>query len=67
MLLEVAGHSLHMALFGAGLVVVAALLWASRPGSLRRRGRRGEQARVRALRESARAGTLGSAPSDPDA
>jgi hypothetical protein len=29
-LAEVAGHALHLALFGAGLVAVAALLWAGR-------------------------------------
>jgi hypothetical protein len=27
---EVAGHGLHLALFGAGLVAVVALLWAGR-------------------------------------
>jgi hypothetical protein len=29
-LAEVAGHGLHLALFGAGLVAVVALLWAGR-------------------------------------
>ena len=29
-LAEVAGHGLHFALFGAGLVAVVALLWAGR-------------------------------------
>jgi hypothetical protein len=29
-LAEVVGHGLHLALFGAGLVVVGALLWAGR-------------------------------------
>jgi hypothetical protein len=29
-LAQVAGHGLHLALFGAGLVAVAALLWAGR-------------------------------------
>ena len=27
---EIAGHGLHLALFGAGLVAVVALLWAGR-------------------------------------
>jgi hypothetical protein len=30
-LAEVAGHGLHVALFAAGLVSVAVLLWVSRP------------------------------------
>ena len=29
-LAEIAGHGLHLALFGAGLVAVVALLWAGR-------------------------------------
>ena len=29
-LAEIAGHALHLALFGAGLVAVVALLWAGR-------------------------------------
>jgi hypothetical protein len=29
-LAQVAGHGLHLALFGAGLVAVVALLWAGR-------------------------------------
>jgi hypothetical protein len=53
-LTEVAGHGLHMALFGAGLVAVAALL-ATRGG---RRSRR-ERARLRELRTAARGGRLG--------
>jgi len=56
---DMAGHGLHLALFGTGLVVVAVLLWLSRP---RGRGRgRDERARIRALRASARAGTLSAA------
>jgi hypothetical protein len=56
-LAEVAGHGLHMALFGAGLVVLAALLWTTRrPG---RRPSRRERARLRALRAAARRGELG--------
>jgi hypothetical protein len=56
-LAEVAVHGLHLALFGAGLVGVAVLLWVSRP---RRAGRRPghEGARVEALRAAVREGTL---------
>ena len=61
-LIETAGHGLHVALLAAGLVAVAVLLWPGR----RSRGRRGrdERARLRALRESARAGTLGAPDRD---
>jgi hypothetical protein len=56
-LAEVAVHGLHLALFGAGLVGVAVLLWVSRP---RRAGRGSgrERARVEALRAAVRDGTL---------
>jgi hypothetical protein len=59
-LAEVAAHGLHLALFGAGLVGVAVLLWVSRPrGAGRRSGR--ERARVEALRAAVRDGTLAAA------
>jgi hypothetical protein len=57
-LAEVAGHGLHVALFGAGLVTVAVLLWVSRGSGRGRRSRR-ERARLRALRAAAREGSLG--------
>ena len=63
-LAEVAGHGLHMALFGAGLVTVAAWLVATRsPRS--RRGSREERVRLRALRAAARRGQLGTRGSAP--
>jgi hypothetical protein len=63
-LAEVAGHGLHLALFGAGLVTVAALLWTTW-GSRGGRNARRQRARVRALRAAARAGTLGAPGADP--
>jgi hypothetical protein len=62
-LAEVAGHGLHLALFGAGLVSVAVLLWVSRPRGPGRRSDH-ERARVEALRASARAGTIGGPEQD---
>jgi hypothetical protein len=60
-LAEVAAHGLHLALFGAGLVTVAALL-ASTWGPRSRRRSHAERARLKALRDAARAGRLGSGP-----
>ncbi len=59
-LIEAAGHGLHVALLAGGLVAVAVLLW---PAGRRRH--RDRDARLRALRESARAGTLGAPDRNP--
>ncbi len=56
-----AGHAMHVALLAAGLVAVAVLLWPAR-----RRRHRDRDARLRALRERARAGTLGVPDRDLD-
>ena len=56
-LAEVAVHGLHLALFGAGLVGVAVLLWVSRPRGAGR-GSGHEQGSVEALRAAVREGRL---------